>query len=177
MVHARVSEAYINFTLMYTTYHIFPVLPIKDLINKDSNTTMPFKIATGTKTPVSHLRVLYCPCVSWRATAHVGTKALNMYHQVQKGFCGIVVGIPQHQKGHLVYVPLTRKIISSYNVFFDESFYSVLGYMSQPYAEAMTMHPYVSNTSDTTYPREKIGDIILFTQFGEGIYQWKRRIV
>ena len=33
MVHAIVLEAYINFTLMYTTDHIFPVLPIKYLIN------------------------------------------------------------------------------------------------------------------------------------------------
>ena len=34
MVHARVLEVYVNFALMYTTDHIFPVLPIKDLINK-----------------------------------------------------------------------------------------------------------------------------------------------
>ena len=34
MVHARVLEAYIHFTLIYTTDHIFPVLPIKDMINK-----------------------------------------------------------------------------------------------------------------------------------------------
>ena len=33
MVHARVSEAYINFALMYTADHIFMVLPIKYLIN------------------------------------------------------------------------------------------------------------------------------------------------
>ena len=33
MIHARVSEAYIHFALMYTTDHIFWVLPIKDLIN------------------------------------------------------------------------------------------------------------------------------------------------
>ena len=33
MVHARVPEAFVHFTLMYTTDHIFPVLPIKDLIN------------------------------------------------------------------------------------------------------------------------------------------------
>ena len=33
MVNARVSEAYIHFALMYTTYHTFPVLPIKYLIN------------------------------------------------------------------------------------------------------------------------------------------------
>ena len=32
MVHARVPEIYVHFALMYTTYHIFPVLTIKDLI-------------------------------------------------------------------------------------------------------------------------------------------------
>ena len=32
MVHARVSEAYINFALIYTLDHIFIVLPIKYLI-------------------------------------------------------------------------------------------------------------------------------------------------
>ena len=34
MVHARVPEVYIHFTFMYTTDHIFLVLPIKDLIKK-----------------------------------------------------------------------------------------------------------------------------------------------
>ena len=33
MVHDRVLEAYIHFAFMYTTYHIFRILPIKDLIN------------------------------------------------------------------------------------------------------------------------------------------------
>ena len=75
MVHDRVSEAYIRFALMYTIDHIFPVLPIKSLINEDSDPTTPYKIATGTKPSVSHLRVLFCPCVVWKATAHVGTKA------------------------------------------------------------------------------------------------------
>ena len=40
MVHAKVLEAYIHFTLMYTTDHIFPVIPIKDLINEDGNPTI-----------------------------------------------------------------------------------------------------------------------------------------
>ena len=57
MVHARVLEAYVHFALMHTTYHIFPVLPIKDLINKDGDLTTPHKLSTGTKPPVSHLRV------------------------------------------------------------------------------------------------------------------------
>ena len=85
-----------------------------------------FTYNTGTKPSVSHLRVLFCPCVVRKATAHVETKTLNMHHQAQKGFCGIFVGIPEHQKGYLVYVPSTRKVISPYDVVFDESFSSVL---------------------------------------------------
>ena len=78
MVHARVPEVYVHFALMYTTDHIFPVLPIKDLINKDGDPTTPCKLATGTKPSVSHLRVLFCPCVVRKTTAHVDTKTLNM---------------------------------------------------------------------------------------------------
>ena len=63
MVNARVPEIYVYFALMYTTDRIFPVLPIKDLINKDSDPTMTYKLATCTKPSVSHLRVLFCPCV------------------------------------------------------------------------------------------------------------------
>ena len=98
MVNARVLEAYIHFALMYTIDHIFPVLPIKYMINEDVDPTTPHKLATGTKPPVSHLLVLFFPCVVWKATAHIGTKTLNIRHQSQKGFRGIFVGIPQHQK-------------------------------------------------------------------------------
>ena len=48
---------------MYTADHIFPVLPIKYLINKYGKMTTPFKLATGMKPSVSHLSVLCCPCV------------------------------------------------------------------------------------------------------------------
>ena len=57
IVHAIFFEAYIHFALMYTRYHIFPVLPIKDVINKDGELTIPFKLATSTKPSVSHFRV------------------------------------------------------------------------------------------------------------------------
>ena len=98
MVHDRFLEAYINFALMYTTYHIFLVLPIKDMINKDGYLTTPFKLATGKKTPVSNLRVLFCPCVVRKDTSHIDKKTLHIRHQAQKFFLGIFVGIPQHQK-------------------------------------------------------------------------------
>ena len=122
MIHDRVPEVYVHFALMYTTYHIFPVLLIKDIINKDGDPTMPHKLATCTKPSVSHLRVLFCPCVVRKSTAHVETKTLNMHHQAQKGFPGIFVEIPEHQKGYIVYVPSTRKKISSYDVVFDKVF-------------------------------------------------------
>ena len=115
---------------MYTTDHIFPFLLIKDLINEDGDPTTPHKLATGTKPSVSHLRVLFCPCVVRKATAHVETKTLNMNHQAQKGFRGFFMGMPQHQKGYLVYVHSTRKVISSYNVLFDKKHSSALSYTS-----------------------------------------------
>ena len=96
MVHAHFLEAYIHFSFIYTTDNIFPVLPIKDLINEDGKPTTPFKIVTGMKPSISYLHVLFSPCIVWKATVHVGTKALNMRHQAKNSFCGIFIDIPQH---------------------------------------------------------------------------------
>ena len=103
-------------------------------INEDGDPTSQHNLALGTKPSVSDLSVILFPCVVRKATAHFGTKTLNMRHQAQKGFRGIFVGIPEHQKVYLVYVPSTRKIISSYNVVFGESFSSALAYTSRPYS-------------------------------------------
>ena len=54
MVHARVLEVYVHFALVNKTDHIFPVLPISDIINEDGNPTTPQKLATGTKPSVSY---------------------------------------------------------------------------------------------------------------------------
>ena len=72
MVNTRFLEAYIHFELMYTTDQIFPVLPIKYLINEYGNPITPNKLATVRKPSVSHLSVLFCPCVVRKDTAHVG---------------------------------------------------------------------------------------------------------
>ena len=52
MVHSRVLEVYIHFTLMYMADHIFSVLLIKDVINEYGELTTPFKVETGTKPSV-----------------------------------------------------------------------------------------------------------------------------
>ena len=93
MLHTRTLEVYIHFTLMYTIDHISPVLPFKDLINKDSVQATPYKLATGMKTLILNLCVLFFLCVVKKATAHVETKLLNMHCQAQKFFCGTFVGV------------------------------------------------------------------------------------
>ena len=91
-----------------------------------------------------------------------------MYHQAQKHFRGIFVGILQHQKGCIVYVPGTRKMISSYDVVFYENISRALEYTSQPYAESMAVCPAVTYTLYATSQRGETGDIIIFAQFEEG---------
>ena len=59
---------------MYTTDHIFPVLPIKDIINEDGDPTTPHKLERGTKPSMSHVHVLFFPCVVRKATEHVDTQ-------------------------------------------------------------------------------------------------------
>ena len=143
MVYARVLEDFIHLILMYTANHIFPALPIKDLINEYGNPTTPYKLATGMKPSILHLRVLFFPYVVRKSTAHIGEKLLNMRHQAQKGFHFIFSRITQHQKGCLVYVPYKQKVVPSYGVVFYKLFSSVLVYTSQLYAEAMDVLPAV----------------------------------
>ena len=49
MLHAWVSDEYINVKLMYMTDNILPVLPTKHLVNHDDEPTTPHKLKTGTK--------------------------------------------------------------------------------------------------------------------------------
>ena len=150
MVHVRVSDEYIHFALMYTPDNIFYVIPIKNLVNQDGEPMTPHKMSTVTNTLVSNLRVLLCTCIVQKVTEHVDTKALNMCHQSKKGFRSIFVGIPQHKKGYLIYIPSTRKIVSSHDVICDKTFSSTLVYTLCPYSESHAMRPAVSYIPYTT---------------------------
>ena len=88
--------------------------------------------------------MLFGTCIVRKATVYVDKKEFNMCHQAQKGFRGIFIGILQHQKGYVVYVLSIRKIISPYDVVFNESFSSTLAYTLQHYAEGVAMRPEVS---------------------------------
>ena len=47
-VQTRVSEKYIHLALMYTTYNIFTVIPIKHLVNHEGEPNKPDRVVTGT---------------------------------------------------------------------------------------------------------------------------------
>ena len=66
-----------------------------------------------------------------------------------------------------MYVPSTSKIISSYDVVFDESFPSALAYTSRPCSEATAMRPAVTYTPYGTSSIEQTGDVITSAQFEE----------
>ena len=84
------------------------------MLNQNGEPTTPHKLATGMKCSESKPYVLFFHVMQ---KLHVETKVLNMHHQSQKRFCVIFIGIPQHQKGYLVYVPIKWKIVSSHDNF------------------------------------------------------------
>ena len=108
------------------------------------------------------LKVLYLLLVRALLLEHVETKTLNMCYQAQKWFRGIFVGISEHQKEYLVYVSSTRKVISLYDVVFDEMFSSVLAYTSRPYSEVMEMRLAVTYTPYAMYSKEQTKNVITF---------------
>ena len=156
--------------LIYTTHHIFLVLPIKHLINENGGATIPHKLGNGTKPSVSNIHALFSPFVVGKATAHVNGKELNMRHHLQKGFLVIFVGIPQHHKGYLIYKPSTRKIVSSHELVFEETFSSVIACTSGTYSEAPAMRTSVYYIPYALSSHEKTRDIITFAQFEKGGY-------
>ena len=79
-----------------------------------------------------------------------------MRHQSQKGFWGISVGVPQHQKWYLIYVPITNKIVSLHDVVFNVTFHSELEYTSRPYSESLATQLEVSYIPYATSSNEKL---------------------
>ena len=95
-------------------------------------------------------------------------KGVKYVSPIAKGFSHYICWNSTESKGYLVYVPHTRKIISSYDVVFDEKQSSTLAYTPRPYSETMAMRPSVSYIPCNTSSKEQTGDIITFTQFEEG---------
>ena len=92
---------------------------------------------------------------------------LNMRHRSKNGFRVIFSGIPQHQKGYLIYVSSTQKIVFSHDIVFGESFSNALAYISRKYSVAFALRPEVLYIPYDTSSHEKTGNIIPFAHFVE----------
>ena len=80
IVHTRVLDKYIHFNLYKRLIIYFPSYQMKRLINQDVEPTTPHNLASGTKSSVSNLWVLFFSCVLRIATARVDGNTLNMSH-------------------------------------------------------------------------------------------------
>ena len=72
-----------------------------------------------------------------------------------------------------MYVPSTRKILSSYDVVFYEIVSSALAYTSRPHSEAIAMCQSVTDSPCATSLREQTGNIISLLKFAEGNYPYE----
>ena len=85
MGKAQVSDKYIHFALMYTTDYIFPVLPIKHLVNKDGE-----KIChTNCKLAQNfqyQTHMFYSVHVFTKGSAHVKKKCVKHASSITKSF-------------------------------------------------------------------------------------------
>ena len=86
IVHAQVYDEYIHFTIIYTTDHIFPVIPIKHLVNHDGEPNTPHKLATGMKDSVSNSHILFCSFVVQKKTGIFDTKGVRHTSSITKHF-------------------------------------------------------------------------------------------
>ena len=153
---------------MCTTDNISPVIPIKNLVNQDSEPSKPHKLETGMEPSVSKVHILFCLCVLQNATAHMDTNALNMRHKSQNVFWVIFVRLSQHQKGYLIYVPSTLKIVSWHGVVSDKTFSSALAYKSHQYSEELATWPTLLYIPYATSSNKQTGNILTFGKFEDG---------
>ena len=96
----RVEEKFNHFALINTAHVIMPVLPLRDLVNESGKQTTLVELMTGNKARISRILTLLCLVIVKKLTAQHKGKSLNMQHQLQKGFRGIFVGIPENQAGY-----------------------------------------------------------------------------
>ena len=55
MVFARVDESFTHHASVYAAHHIVPILPLKDLTNKQGKSVTPHELMTGEKTKITYL--------------------------------------------------------------------------------------------------------------------------
>jgi hypothetical protein len=120
---------------------MFNTLSCKDLVTADDTVTTPFELFVGSKPMVSHFRVFGRPCFTKKWTTLVDCKPEDNSKGIQRGIKGIHLGFSPTQKGLLLFVPFTRKIVISGDVICDETFASAVAETWRPYHLLQLLDP------------------------------------
>ena len=110
LVHARLPDACTHHAIMCATV-IFNILPIKGLLNAEGMPSTPTELFTSLKQLIANLRVFGCPVVVKKCEPCLDCKVAKKVSE--RGLRAIFIGLPENQKGYLVYVPSTRAIMVS----------------------------------------------------------------
>jgi transposase InsO family protein len=138
LVHARLPDTYYYHALRYATA-VFNVLPVKGVYTKDGVIGTPYELCRGHKPAILEFKVFGCPCVAKKYLAAIDGSTQSK--QTERGIRGVFIGFPENQKGYLLYVPSTRSICVSGDVFFDENFSSAIARTWQQFHDGLALIP------------------------------------
>ena len=109
MLHDKGLPYYLWAESVHTTVYILNRCPTKAL-----GDITPFEAFSGRKPGIAHLRIFGCLCY-----VHISSELKQKLDA--KSVKGIFVGYATCEKGYRVYDPLTKKLILSRDVVFDEN--------------------------------------------------------
>jgi len=115
---ANMARSMLSFADLPNTYWVLAfdaAVYIRNRVWSTGANGIPFEILTGVRPDVSHFRVFGCP-------AYVHTPESQQRKLSEKAWKGIFVGYCTDSPAWKVYNPITRKVLHSRNVVFDESF-------------------------------------------------------
>jgi transposase InsO family protein len=138
LVHARLPDVYYYHALRYATT-VFNVLPVKGVYTTEGVIGTPYELCRGHKPAIRDFKVFGCPCVAKKYLATIDGS--HQSKQTERGIRGVFIGFPENQKGFLIYVPGTRSICVSGDVFFDERFTSAIARTWQQFPDSLALVP------------------------------------
>ena len=151
---------------MYTADHVFPVQPIKDLINEDGELATPFKLTTGTKPSILYLRVIFFMCFT-KNYCTCYENGVKYAPPIAKVFLWYIHCYSTESKSISCLCTTQTEDHIFIKYCFYENFFSLLKYTSQPYAETISMQLDTSYIPYDIFQKENNADIIAFALFEE----------
>ena len=115
---ANMARSMLSFADLPNTYWVLAfdaAVYIRNRVWSTGAKGIPFEILTGTRPDVSHFRVFGCP-------AYVHTPESQQRKLSEKAWKGIFVGYCTDSPAWKIYNPITRRVLHSRNVIFDETF-------------------------------------------------------